>query len=78
MKDYLKIKNPLVDKVSLSDELNKEFNLNIKEEQVFFRKNVLILKVNAVQKSFVFMRKNAVLETVNRICPDRFIDTIQF
>ena len=75
---YSNIKNPLVEKREVVDALNNTFNLNIKEKDVFFRKNVLILKINSVQKIFVFMNKDKILSVVNGVVPDRFINTIQF
>ena len=78
LKDYQGIKNPNVEKIQLVDILNKKYNLNIKESQVFFRKNTLILKITATQKNFVFIKKNEILELVESVCPERFIDTIRF
>lgn len=78
LSDYSKIKNPLLEKKEVSDALNKNFNLNIEENQVFFRKNVVILKVSSVKRSFVFMNKGKILEIVKTAIPERFINTIQF
>lgn len=78
LKGYSEIKNPLVEKTAVLISLNEKFNLNIKEEQIFFRKNTIILKVNSVQKSFIYIRKNEVLEEVKKIVPERFINNIQF
>lgn len=78
LKDYQGIKNPNVEKIQLVDTLNKKYYLNIKESQVFFRKNTLVLKITAAQKNFVFMKKNEILELVGSVCPERFINTIRF
>jgi hypothetical protein len=78
LKDYQGIKNPNVEKTRFVEALNKKYNLNIKENQVFFRKNTLILKITATQKNFVFMKKNEILELVGSVCPEQFIDTIRF
>lgn len=78
LKNYAEIKNPIVDKTAISSDLNMKFNLNIKEDQIFFRKNIIILKVNSVQKNFIFIRKNEILENIKNIVPNRFINTIQF
>ena len=78
LKDYSKIKNPLLEKVDVLNALNEKFNLNIKENQVFFRKNTLVLKVNAVQKSFIYIKKDEILEVVKNIVPNRFVNNIQF
>ena len=78
LSNYSKIKNPLIEKKEVSNVLLSDFNLDIKENQIFFRKNVLLLKVSPVYKSFIFMKKNKILESVNKIVPERFIKTIQF
>ena len=78
LKDYTKIKNPLIDKKSVSEAINNKFNLNIKEEQIFFRKNLIVFKVNPTQKSFIYMKKADILEIVKNIAPERFVNSIQF
>ncbi len=78
LKDYLEIKNPLTDKVGVSEALNGRFNLNIKENQIFFRKNTIVFKVSSAQKNFIYIRKDQVLEIVKNTVPNRFINTIQF
>ena len=78
LKDYLEIKNPLTDKMEVSKALNGKFNLNIKEDQIFFRKNTIVFKVSPAQKNFIYIRKNEFLEIIKNIVPNRFINTIQF
>jgi hypothetical protein len=78
LKNYSEIKNPLLEKMDVLKALNEKFNFNIKENQIFFRKNTIILKVDAVQKNFIYIRKNDILEVVKSIVPNRFINNIQF
>jgi len=76
--DYLKIKNPQEDKRSVVDAIKNQIGLNIDESQVFFRKNIIILKVNSVQKSFIYIRKEQILKIIKETIPNRFIDSIGF
>jgi hypothetical protein len=75
---YTKIRNPLDDKRVVADVVKNTFGLEIESSQVFFRKNTLILKVNSVQKSFLFIRKDKLLEVIKTSVPDRMVDTISF
>jgi hypothetical protein len=75
---YSKIKNPLDDKRVIVDIIEKNFNLKIEENQVFFRKNLLILKVNSVQKNYLHIRRDVLLKAVKESVPDRFINNINF
>ena len=78
LKDYKDIKNPSLEKKEIIDVLSKKVGLNIKEDQILFRKNIVILKVSPVQKSFVYIRKDESLELIKTMVPHRFIKTIQF
>ena len=78
LKDYKDIKNPSLEKKEIIDVLSKKVGLNIKEDQILFRKNIVILKVSPVQKSFVYIRKDEILELIKTMVPHRFIKTIQF
>ncbi len=75
---YTKIKNPLDDKKIVSEAIKNTFGLEVDSDQVFFRKNILILKVNSVQKSFLYIRKDKLLEIIKQAVPDRLISTINF
>ncbi len=78
LKNYSEIKSPLTDKLSVSNALNEKFNIDIKEDQIFFRKNTIVFKVNSVQKNLIYIKKNNVLEIIKNTVPNRFINTIQF
>ena len=78
LKDYKNIKNPLIEKKEVSVAIKEKFGLDIDPSLVFFRKNILILKISPVQKSFLYIRKNEVLEIIKTIVPNRFITSIQF
>lgn len=75
---YSKIKNPLDDKKVVVDVLKNTFGLDIEVNQVFFRKNILILKVNSVQKNFLYIRMSKLLEIIKESVPDRTINTVNF
>lgn len=78
LSDYLKIKNPQEDKRDVCEALREKFGLKINENQVFFRKNIIILKINPVQRSFMYIKKNEILNLVKTTVPNRFIDTVNF
>ena len=77
LKKYSEIKNPNIEKEFVLESLRK-INLNIKENQIFFRKNTLVLKVSPVQKNFIYIRKTDILNEIKKTIPDRMIDNISF
>jgi hypothetical protein len=76
--DYSKIKNPQEDKKSVVDAVKNQTGLDIDETHVFFRKNTIILKVNPVQKNFIYIRKEQILKIIKETIPNRFVDSIGF
>ena len=78
LKDYKNIKNPQAEKKEILNALNTRFSLDIKENQLFLRKNAVVFKVGAIQKNFIYIRKEDILNIIKTIVPDRFISNIQF
>lgn len=78
LQNYKLIKNPLDEKKSVLEALNKEFGLNINEKTMFFRQNTVIFKVDAVQKNFIFLNQSKILNFINQINPERQIKGLRF
>ena len=75
---YSEIQNPLDDKKAISELFNGEYNIQILENQIFFRGNVLVLKIPPTQRSLIFIKQKEIIQKINNILKKRNFISIRF
>jgi hypothetical protein len=78
LKLFESIQSPKVERVFLSGVINKSLGIDIKDDQVKINRDVVILKVNQVQKNLIFISKNKVLSDLNNSYKECFLRDIMF
>ncbi len=78
LKLFESIQSPKVERVILSGAINKSLGINISDDQIKINRDVVILKVNQVQKNLIFISKNKVLSDLNNEYKECFLRDIMF
>ena len=78
LKLFESIQSPKVERVFLSGVINKSLGINISDDQLKINRDVVILKVNHVQKNLIFISKNKVLSDLNNEYKECFLRDIMF